>query len=34
VVFVPKSGIAEFGYFMRQIAPGLSLLTIGAALGW
>jgi len=33
VIFVPKSGIAEFGYFMRQIAPGLSLLTIGAAVG-
>lgn len=33
VIFVPKSGIAEFGYFMRQIAPGLSLLTIGAAWG-
>jgi polysaccharide export outer membrane protein len=31
VVFVPRSGLAEFGYFMRQIAPGLSLLTIGAA---
>jgi polysaccharide biosynthesis/export protein len=34
VIFVPKSGMAEFGYFMRQIAPGLSLLTIGAAVGW
>jgi polysaccharide biosynthesis/export protein len=34
VIFVPKSGIAEFGYFMRQISPGLSLLTIGAAVGW
>jgi len=34
VIFVPKSNIAEFGYFMRQIAPGLSLLTIGAAVGW
>lgn len=33
VIFVPKSGIAEFGYVMRQLAPGLSLLTIGAALG-
>lgn len=33
VIFVPKSDLAEFGYFMRQIAPGLSLLTIGAAWG-
>jgi polysaccharide biosynthesis/export protein len=33
VIFVPKTGLAEFGYFMRQIAPGLSLLTIGAAWG-
>lgn len=33
VIFVPKSNLAEFGYFMRQIAPGLSLLTIGAAWG-
>lgn len=33
VIFVPKSGIAEFGYVVRQLAPGLSLLTIGAALG-
>ena len=33
VVFVPKSGIAEFGYVSRQIAAGLSLMTFGAALG-
>jgi polysaccharide export outer membrane protein len=33
VIFVPKSGIAEFGYVVRQLAPGLSLLTVGAALG-
>jgi polysaccharide biosynthesis/export protein len=29
VIFVPKSGIAEFGYVSRQLAAGLSLLTIG-----
>jgi polysaccharide export outer membrane protein len=33
VIFVPKSGIAEFGYFSRQLAAGLSLLTFGAVLG-
>ena len=33
VIYVPKSGLAELGYFMRQIAPGLSVLTLGAALG-
>lgn len=33
VIFVPKSGIAEFGYVSRQLAAGLSLLTVGAALG-
>lgn len=33
VLFVPKSGIAEFGYVSRQIAAGLSLVTFGAALG-
>jgi len=31
IVFVPKSGIAEVGYFLRQVLPGLSLLTVGAA---
>jgi polysaccharide biosynthesis/export protein len=29
VIFVPKSGIAEFGYVSRQLAAGLSLLTVG-----
>jgi len=33
VIFVPKSGIAEFGYVSRQIAAGLSLMTFGAVLG-
>lgn len=27
VLFVPKRGIAEFGYVMRQILPGIGLLT-------
>ena len=33
VIFVPTSGLADFGYFMRQIAPGMSVLTFGVALG-
>jgi len=32
VIYVPRSGLADFGYFMRQIAPGLSVLTVGATL--
>ena len=32
VVFVPTSAVADFGYLMRQIAPGLSVLTFGATL--
>jgi polysaccharide biosynthesis/export protein len=32
VIFVPRSGIAEFGYVARQIAPGLGLLALGAVL--
>ena len=31
VIFVPKSGIAEFGYFTRQLAAGLSFMTFGLA---
>jgi polysaccharide biosynthesis/export protein len=33
VIFVPKSGVAEFGYVSRQLAAGLSLLTLGTVLG-
>lgn len=33
VIFVPKSGIAEFGYVSRQLAAGLSLLTVGTLVG-
>lgn len=33
VVYVPKSGLAEFGYVSRQLAAGLSLLTISTLLG-
>lgn len=29
VVFVPRSTLAEFGYFMRQLSPGLSVLNFG-----
>ncbi|MDC8772983.1 SLBB domain-containing protein [Roseateles albus] len=32
VIFVPKSGIAEFGYVTRQLSAGLSFLTLGLAL--
>jgi polysaccharide export outer membrane protein len=28
VIYVPKSGIAEFGYVTRQLAAGLSLMTV------
>jgi polysaccharide export outer membrane protein len=33
VVFVPESGLARFGYAMRQIAPAIAVLTFSAALG-
>ncbi|WP_395010923.1 SLBB domain-containing protein [Undibacterium sp.] len=29
VIYVPKTGIAEFGYVLRQLLPGLSFLTFG-----
>ena len=29
VVFVPRSNLGEFGYLMRQMAPGLSVLSFG-----
>ena len=29
VIFVPKSGLAEVGYLMRQISPVISVLTFG-----
>jgi polysaccharide export outer membrane protein len=32
VLFVPNSGIADFGYIMRQIAPAMSVLTFGIGL--
>lgn len=32
VLYVPKSGLADFGYLMRQISPGLSILTVGSLL--
>ena len=34
VVYVPKSDIAKFGYFTRQLAAGLSFISVGAAVGW
>jgi len=33
VIFVPTSGIANFGYFMRQISPAIGILTFGLAAG-
>ena len=32
VLFLPRSGLGDFGYFMRQISPGLSVLTSGTAV--
>ena len=32
VIYVPKSGIAEFGYFTRQLAAGLAFVTFGLAV--
>lgn len=32
VIFVPRSNLADFGYFLRQISPGLSVLSFGLAL--
>ena len=32
VIFVPTSGLANLGYFMRQISPAISVLTFGLAL--
>ncbi|MCG8991114.1 polysaccharide biosynthesis/export family protein [Laribacter hongkongensis] len=29
VVFVPRSGVADLGYFLRQITPAVSVLTFG-----
>jgi polysaccharide export outer membrane protein len=29
VIFVPKSGLASFGYFVRQISPLVSVITFG-----
>lgn len=32
VIYVPKKGIAEVGYVLRQLLPGLSFMTFGMAL--
>lgn len=32
VVFVPRSGLGEFGYMMRQISPSLGILNFGVTL--
>jgi polysaccharide export outer membrane protein len=32
VIFLPRSGLAEFGYFMRQISPGMSVLNFGVTI--
>ena len=29
VLFVPTSGLSDFGYFLRQISPAISVLTFG-----
>jgi polysaccharide export outer membrane protein len=33
VLFVPTSGLADFGYFLRQISPAIAVLTFGANIG-
>ena len=33
VVFVPKGGLASFGYIMRQISPLIGVLTFGVTAG-
>ncbi len=32
VIFIPKSGLADFGYIMRQISPFISVLTFGTTI--
>ena len=32
IIYVPRSGLAEAGYVIRQLLPGLSMLSIGYAL--
>lgn len=32
VIFVPTSGLANLGYFMRQISPAISVLTFGLSV--
>jgi polysaccharide export outer membrane protein len=31
-IYVPKSGIANVGYVLRQLLPGLSFMTFGASI--
>jgi polysaccharide export outer membrane protein len=33
VIYVSRSGIAEVGYVLRQLLPGLGFLTLGVAAG-
>ena len=33
VIYVPKSGMAEIGYVLRQLLPGIAFMTFGTALG-
>jgi len=33
VIYVPRSGLANAGYVMRQLMPGLSFLTFGLTVG-
>ena len=32
VIYVPKSGLANFGYALRQLMPGIGFLTFGATV--
>jgi polysaccharide export outer membrane protein len=29
VLFIPTTGLSDFGYVMRQIAPAISIFTFG-----
>ena len=33
IVYVPKRGLAEIGYVLRQLMPGLSFMTFGYTAG-
>ena len=32
VIYVPKRGMAEVGYVLRQLLPGIAFMTFGTSL--